>query len=271
MLLFRGMIQQQFKNKVVWITGASSGIGEALAYQLSSQGAILILSARRIEELERVRSGCSDELVTLLPLDLGHEDSVIKAAQHVLDTYPKIDYLFNNGGISQRSEAIETGIEVDRRIFEVNFFGNILLSKMIAKRMVAQGSGHIVVTSSLVGKWGFYLRSAYSASKHALHGYYESMRMEVEKSGVAITLVLPGFTKTEISKHALKGDGAAAKTADNNQEKGLSPEYVAEQILRGVVKKKFEINIGRTEALGLVVKRYFPGLFNRLVRKWSAQ
>jgi len=249
------MKQNFFAEKVIWITGASSGIGEQLAYQLANQGARIILSSRRVEELERVKKECGNTEVTIIALDLGKEDSVKQAAAEVLAKFPRIDYLFNNGGISQRSLTIDTELSVDRRIFEVNFFGNILLSKMIGKRMVEQKSGHIIVTSSLVGKWGFYLRSAYSASKHALHGFYESMRMEVEKDGVSISLVLPGFTQTSISQNALEKDGKATANQDENQKNGLTAEFVAEKILKGVEKKKFEISIGRTKALGILVKR----------------
>jgi short-subunit dehydrogenase len=265
------MKQNFFAEKVIWITGASSGIGEQLAYKLANQGAKLVLSSRRVEELERVKKQCGSAEVTIIALDLGKEDSVKNAATEVLAKFPRIDYLFNNGGISQRSLTIDTDLSVDRRIFEVNFFGNILLSKMVGKRMVEQKSGHIIVTSSLVGKWGFYLRSAYSASKHALHGFYESMRMEVEKDGVSISLVLPGFTQTSISQNALEKDGKATANQDENQKNGLTAEFVAEKILKGVEKKKFEISIGRTEALGLIVKRYCPSLFERMVRKWSAK
>ncbi len=269
--LFRCMKNNYYNGKTIWITGASSGIGEELAYLLTSAGGTLILSARREDELERVKKNCNSSNVFIYPLDLGNEDSLRTTAESVLATFPAIDILFNNGGISQRGEAVETALEVDRRIFEVNFFGNILLSKMVGRQMVANKKGQIVITSSLVGKWGFYLRSSYSGSKHALHGYYESMRMEVEKSGVAISLVLPGFTQTNISKHALKGDGTASNELDSNQSSGLSPAFVAQKILNGVAKKKYEISVGRTEALGLIVRRYFPALFHRLVRKWSAR
>ena len=259
------------KGKTIWITGASSGIGEELTYLLAAAGSKLILSARRQEELERVKNNCNGAEVFIYTLDLGNENSVKSTAEKVLSDFPSIDILFNNGGISQRGEAIETELEVDRRIFEVNFFGNILLSKLVGRQMVANKKGQLIITSSLVGKWGFYLRSSYAGSKHALHGYYESMRMEVEKNGVAISLVMPGFTHTNISKHALKGDGSTSNELDNNQSSGLSPAFVAQKILDGVAKKKFEISVGRTEALGLIVKRLFPSLFNRLVRKWSAR
>lgn len=260
-----------YTGKIAWITGASSGIGEQLAIQLAKQGAELILSSRRADELERVQRACAPAKCTIIPLDLGDEQSVRKAGEIALQQFARIDFLFNNGGISQRSLTLETELSVDRKIFEVNFFGNILLSKIVGQRMVAQKSGHIIVTSSLVGKWGFYLRSAYSASKHALHGFYESMRMEVEKEGVYVTLVLPGFTQTQISQNALQKDGQQTQQQDANQQQGLSSAHVAEKILLGVQKRKFEISIGGTEAFGLYVKRFFPSLFEKLVRKKSAQ
>lgn len=163
------MKQNFFAEKVIWITGASSGIGEQLAYLLARQGAQLILSSRRIEELERVKKQCGSAKVTIVSLDLGKEESVQNAATEVLAKFPRIDYLFNNGGISQRSLTVDTDISVDRRIFEVNFFGNILLSKLVGKRMVEQQSGHIIVTSSLVGKWGFYcVRLTLHQSTHCM-------------------------------------------------------------------------------------------------------
>mgnify|MGYP003682233287 CR=1 FL=1 len=166
-------------NKVVWITGATSGIGEALALLFSSKGAKLVLSARRENELERVKSCCvHPENIICLPLDLGDSSNFDYLAQAVVDTFGSIDILINNGGISQRSTVLETSEEVARRVMEINFFGNIALSKSVLKHMVKQKSGHIVPISSLAGKFGFFLRSSYSASKHALHGFYETLRLE---------------------------------------------------------------------------------------------
>lgn len=261
----------QFQGKVVWITGASAGIGEELALHLSKLGATLILSARRMHELERVKLQCEPSRTHLFTLDLSDERSIRECAEIVFNQFPRIDYLFNNGGISQRSEASQTPLSVDRKIMEINFFGNILLSKLVLPSMIQNQSGHIIVTSSLVGKWGFYLRSAYSASKHALHGYYESLRMEVENQNIFVSMVLPGFTATEISRNALDEKGQTTGRMDANQQKGLSPSYVAEKIIEGVVKKKFEISIGQKEAMGLVVKRFFPNYFEKLLRKWSAR
>ncbi len=264
------MNQNFYKDQIVWITGASSGIGEALALELAAKGAILILSARREHELDRVNKECGGNAL-IVRMDLGDENSVQEAVSTVLKHHDSVDFLFNNGGISQRSLCIDTDISVDRRIMEVNFFGNILLSKLIGKKMLAAKKGHIIVTSSLLGKWGFYLRSGYAASKHALHGYYESLRMEVEKDGIFISLVLPGFTNTEISKHALSSDGKPTNEMDQNQAGGLSAKEVAQKILEGVEKRKFEIAIGGREMKGLLVKRLFPSLFEKLVRKQSAK
>lgn len=263
-------MEKKYAGKIIWVTGASAGIGESLAVHLSAQGAQLILSARRIEELERVKKRCPGE-VTIIPMDLGDEISIRRAWAEVQHSFGSVDFLFNNGGISQRGEALETALETDRRIMEINFFGNILLSKLVGAEMVKKRSGHIVVTSSLLGKWGFYLRSAYAASKHALHGFYESLRMEVEKDHVDITLVLPGFTNTEISKHALNADGKPSAEMDNNQAGGMSPDEVATAILKGVAARKFEIIIGGKEAKGILVKRLFPSLFEKILRKQSAK
>lgn len=259
-----------FTGKTVWITGASGGIGEALAVQLAALGANLILSARREDELQRVNQRCGGK-ATIVPLDLANEDSIRTTWNKLLEKNVQIDFLFNNGGISQRGETLHTDLATDRKIMEVNFFGNILLAKLVGTQMVARKTGHIIVTSSLLGKWGFYLRSAYAASKHALHGFYESMRMEIENEGVYITLVLPGFTNTEISKHALNAAGKPTAEMDNNQAGGLSPDEVAHAMLNGVMAKKFELVIGGKEAKGVLVKRLFPSLFEKILRKQSAK
>ena len=177
-----------FSGKKIWITGASSGIGEQLTYQLAASGAQLIISARKTADLEKVKQHClHPAFVTIVPMDLADENSVKEAAQKVFSLHQSVDVLFNNGGISQRAFALDTSMEVVRKIFEVNFFGNVLLAKLVAEQMLAQKSGHIVVMSSLLGKWGFHMRSSYAATKHALHGFYDSMRMETEKDGLHIS------------------------------------------------------------------------------------
>ncbi len=265
-------MENYYHGKTVWITGASSGIGEELAYQTAAMGARLILSARRISELERVKAACTQpNQVLIVPMDLGNEQSVRDAVTTVFNQVPTVDLLFNNGGISQRATAVDTPLSVVRTMFEVNFFGNILLSQLVVAQMRKHGSGHIVVTSSLMGKWGFYLRSSYAATKHALHGYYDSMRMEIEKENIYITLLTPGFVNTQVSLNALNEKGESTGEMDNNQAQGISATACVQTILRGVAQRKKEIAAGGRELLGLKIKRFFPGLFEKILRKRSAQ
>lgn len=254
------------KNKIIWITGATSGIGEELAIQLSSLGAKIILSARRVEELERVKLKCKSD-VLVLPLDLNIPDSFEDKVKVVVSEFGRIDYLINNGGISQRSLAAETSLELDRKIMEVNYFGNIALSKAVLPIFKEQKNGTFVVISSLSGKFGFFLRSAYAASKHALVGFYESLRLEEEENGIKVSLVFPGLIKTNISQNALSKDGHSHGELDNNQAKGISAERCAEQIIKGVKKEQLEIFAGAGELKAVTIKRLFPRLFHKIIRK----
>jgi short-subunit dehydrogenase len=261
----------QFQNKVVWITGASSGIGEAVAKAFNKAGATVIISSRRGEELERVKQSCSNPSnVYVFPLDLTNTFSIQQVTSEVLSKF-EIDILFNNGGISQRSLTVETTVETDRKIFEVNFFGHVQMTKAILPQMLKRGSGRIVTISSLTGKWGFYLRSAYAASKHALHGFFDSLRMEVEDQGIGITLITPGFISTEISKNAIDRNGAPTGEMDNNQAQGISADECANQILAGIAASKSEFGVGGKELRGLFLHRYFPKLFRKILKKTAAR
>ena len=162
-------------------------------------------------------------------------------------------------------------LENDRKIFEVNYFGHVQMTKAILPQMLNRKSGHIVTTSSLTGKWGFYLRSAYAASKHALHGFFDSLRMEVEDSGIRVTLITPGFIATEISKHAIDKSGNPSGEMDNNQAKGISSEECARQILAGIVAGKDEFGVGGKELRGLFLHRYFPKLFKKILKRTAAR
>ncbi|MFN3343969.1 MAG: SDR family oxidoreductase [Flavobacteriales bacterium] len=260
-----------FHNKVVWITGASSGIGEELAYAFSGNGARLVLSARRSSELERVRNACANpENVFILPLDLEKQEEFPVLVSKVILQFGSIDVLVNNGGISQRANASETPMEVDRRIMEVNYFGSIALTKAVLPQMKLQGGGTIIVMSSIAGKFGFYLRSAYSAAKHALHGFYESLRLEEEKNGIRVTIVCPGKINTNISLNALSKDGNAHGVMDHNQETGMPADECAKVILRGVSAGKEELFVGGKELKAVTLKRFFPRLFGKIIRKQKA-
>ncbi len=255
------------KNKVVWITGASSGIGEALAVHLSQSGAKLILSARRENELRRVQKSCTNsETHLILPLDLANPETFPIAVQRAIPLYGHVDILINNGGISQRALAKDTLPAVDRKLIEINYLGTAALTKALLPGMIERQAGHIVVITSLVGKFGTPMRSGYAASKHALHGFFDSLRAEVYADGIAVTIVCPGFVKTNISFNALTAGGTPQNKMDDAQANGISPEKCARKIIRAVKTRKREVYIGGKERYAVYLKRFLPGLFNRIIR-----
>lgn len=260
-----------FKDKVIWVTGASSGIGLALVRKLDAAQAKLILSSRNEEKLKEICQELthSDQHM-VLPLDLEDSSNFTQLAKEVNDRFGRIDILVNNGGLSQRSEASETPMEVDRRIMEINYFGNIALTKAVLPYFEKQKSGHILVISSIAGKFGFFLRSAYSASKHALHGFYESLLLEQEKNNVFVTLACPGKINTPISTNALNSKGEKHGQMDHNQATGMPAEECARQLLDAVTKRKKEVLIGNREIKAVKLKRFFPRLFWKVIRKQSA-
>jgi dehydrogenase/reductase SDR family protein 7B len=254
-------------NKVVWITGASSGIGEALVYQYNQMGAKLILSARNRDELFRVKNQCKSPVnVHVLSLDLEKTDTLADKAVEAMRIYGHIDLLINSGGISQRALALETTHHTEERIMNINFWGTVSLSKAILPRMIENGGGKIVCISSLVGKFGTPLRSAYAASKHALHGYFDSLRAEVFDKNIQIIMVCPGFIKTNVSLNALTGPGTPQNTMDTAQENGMPAKECAEKIVEAIKKNKEEVYIGGKEVKGILMKRLFPLRFSKYIR-----
>jgi len=262
-------MKNTFSNKIVWITGASSGIGEALVYAFLLEGAKVILSSRNQAELNRVVRNCSDlkENAYEYPMDVTDNIQVFNTVEQVIDRFGRVDILVNNSGISQRSLVKETPVEVDRKIMEVNFFGAVTLTKYLIPHMIINGGGHIVVTSSIVGKFGFPLRSAYSASKHALHGFFESLRLELYDNNINVLMVIPGQVRTNISFNAITKDGSPNGVMDHGQEGGISPDVVADAVLKGLRCKKREILVGRKEILMVHIRRFFPALFFKIARK----
>lgn len=260
-----------FNDKVVWITGASSGIGEALANQVANEGGKVVLSARNESKLEELKSRLANsENHLIVPLDLENSSNFVELVKKVTDYYGRIDYLFNNGGLSQRSEVQETSLDVDRRIMEINYFGNIALTKAILPVFRAQKSGHFLIISSIAGKFGFFLRSAYSASKHALHGFYESLMLEEEKNGIKVTIACPGKIDTNISVNAISASGAKHGVMDHNQSTGMSAGQCAKEILDAVKKNKIEVLVGNKEIKAVTLKRFFPKLFWKIIKKQPA-
>ncbi|GAA5032482.1 oxidoreductase [Marivirga lumbricoides] len=262
----------QISGKVAWITGASSGIGEALALELSKRGAKLIISARRKEVLEEVKARCENSSdVFILPLDLSQISDFDSKVEEVVNHFGQIDMLFNNGGISQRSMALDTPLEVDRKIMEIDYFGTIALTKAVLPQMVKQKSGHIAVTTSLVGKFGSPWRSSYAAAKHALHGFFDSLRTEVFDHDIKVTLICPGFIKTDVSVNALGADGKPTGEMDNAQANGMPASICAQKIIQAVEKEKLEVVIGGKEKYGILLKRFLPNLFAKIIRKQNVR
>jgi len=257
-----------FKNKVVWITGASSGIGEAVALALIDEGATVIASAPFLEELETVKNKASrPENFHCVVLDLLQPETLEPLAKRMIEQFERIDILINNAGVSQRALAVDTPIEVDRKIMEIDYFGAVILTKAVLPQMILQGGGHLVCTSSLVGVFGFPLRSAYSAAKHAMHGFFESVRIENYQHNVKVNIIIGGRIKTNVSLNAVMADGKAYGKMDAGQNKGITPEKAARQILNGIRKNKPEILVGSTELLMLRIKRWLPKLHGFLSRK----
>jgi dehydrogenase/reductase SDR family member 7B len=253
----------RFAGKVVWITGASSGIGEALAIAWSREGARVVLSARNAAELERVRGLCANsDNQRIVPLDLADSDAITAAATAV----GPVDILVHSGGVSQRSLVAETPVAIDRAIMEVNYFGTVALTKAVLPSMLARRSGRIVPISSVIGYVGIPTRSAYAASKHALHGFFDALRAENAKDGIRVTIVCPGYVRTKVSENALRADGTRHGQLDETHAKAMRPEDVAPKVLEGVAKGKNEIHVGGLEIWAIVLKRFLPGLTARVLR-----
>jgi len=260
-----------FKNKVIWITGASSGIGEALVYEFAQQGAIIVLSARNNTELNRVKNTAklTESNSLIIPFDLSNTEKANEYVQQIISKFKTIDVLINNGGQSQRAEAIETSLEIEKKLFEINYFSAVNLSKAVLPYMLKNGGGKIVITSSIAGKFGFYLRSTYSAAKHALHGYFESLRLELENKGISVLIVCPGKIKTNISLNAVSEKGESHNQMDKSHQNAMSAEECAKQIIKGMISNKEELLIGGKELLAVKIKRFFPKLFGKIIRKQS--
>lgn len=263
-------MMDEFKNKVVWITGASSGIGEALAYTFAKHGAKLILSARRSEELERVKASCNlqDEHVLVLPLDVADTNKAAGLAQQALDRFGKIDILVNNAGISHWTKVKDLSLDVVKKVLDINFLGGVALTQAVLPGMLEKKAGQIVVISSVLGKMAVMKQGAYVASKHALQGFYDTLRLEVAQEGVQVLLVCPGFVRTNVAKNSLNRDGVAINQDNAKIATGLDPQYVSEKILKAIVKRKDEIIIaGAPEKSAIFLRRLFPGLFAYLMKK----
>lgn len=255
--------------KIVWITGASSGIGKALAFEFAKEKNTLILSGRNEKALEEVKIeciklGCE---TTIEIVDLTEPKTIDTAFSSIEKKYRRIDVLVNNGGISQRAYIIDTPIDIDRKMMEVDYFGHVYLTKKVLPLMVKQKSGHIIVMSSLSGLFGFHMRSAYCAAKHALHGFFETLRAEHFEDNIYVTMVCPGRILTDISYHAITATGAEHGKLDEGQKNGMPVNIAARKMFVAYKKKKKEVVIGNNEVLMAYFKRFTPFIFYKILRK----
>lgn len=262
-------MSMRFDDAVVWVTGASSGIGAALVRQLDAEGAHIVLSGRRIDELHKI----SDELAgtgetLVLPFDVIDEDAVSGAAHAVLDRFGRVDILINNAGLAQRARVADADLSVYRAMMDVNFFGPLMLTKAVLPSMLERGAGHIVCTTSVAGKYGSPMRSGYNAAKHAAHGFFDSLREEVAGAGIDVTLIVPGAVRTNVSINALRGDGSLYNRMDPFLENGMSPQDCARRALDAIHARKREVLIADGVARrNVILKRWSPALLSWMTRR----
>jgi short-subunit dehydrogenase len=262
------MVKKPLEGNVIWITGASSGIGEQLCYQFAALGASLILSARNVAKLQEVESKLATykTSVKLLPLDLEQLDNLPGKVEEALAIYGRVDYLVNNAGIGLRDFALSTDLKTDQKIMRINYFGPIQLTKHVLPHMLDRKVGQIVVMSSLSGKYGVPRTSSYAASKHALQGFFETLRSEIAGSGIYITIIIPGIIKTEITAHALVGDGQPFGKVEKTFQSAYPAEKAARKIVRATLNKKEEVFVGGMEGITLWLNRLSPWLLRRFIR-----
>jgi short-subunit dehydrogenase len=260
---------KSLQDKVIWITGASGGLGEAMAYAFARKGAKLVLTARRDEELQRVKkaTGLESSSVLTMVLDMETTEDYHASVAEVLKHMGSIDVVVHNAGISQRGKVENSDYSTYKRLMQLNFLSVVALTQAVLPHMQQKGSGHFVAISSIAGKLGAPLRSGYAASKHALHGFFDALRSEVFDTGIGVSIICPGYIKTNISINAIGQNGQTHGKMDNNQAQGISPEDCAEKIVQAVEKNKSEVYIAKKEVLGVYLKRFFPKLLERILIK----
>lgn len=254
----------------IWITGASSGIGEAIAMQLAMEGNALILSGRREAALQEVARRCIEigaQSAEILAFDLANKQDYKPLVKDLWNSKGPIASIYHCGGVSQRSLVSEGDSSLDERIMQINYFSAAGISKAILPLMKSNGGGQFIAISSLTGKFGFPYRSAYAASKHALHGFFESLYLEEWKNNIHVTIACPGRVRTDISKNALTAGGGQHGQMDPGQEKGISAEKCASRIIEAAKKRKKEVIIGKADVLMVCFKRYFPPLFYAIAKR----
>ncbi|WP_426479940.1 SDR family oxidoreductase [Chryseobacterium sp. CBSDS_008] len=263
-------MSRYFDHKVIWVTGASSGIGEALVKNLAkNSNAKIILSSRKEKQLHWVaeKSGLNADRYAVIPLDLKDYKEMPGIALKAVQQFGRIDILINNAGLSQRSLAMETDIEVDKQLIDTDYIGTVALTKAVVPYMIENKGGQIVVVSSLMGIFGAPMRSGYAGAKHALHGFFDALRAELFSQNIRITMICPGFIQTDISINAVTGDGSSQGTMDDATKNGMPVNIFARKMLYAIEKQKKQKAIGGKEVLAVYLKRFFPDLLAKIIRK----
>ena len=249
--------------QTVWITGASSGIGAACALRYAAEGARLILTSSLPKNLEPVADQCraaGSPGVVVLSYDLRWPDGIPKLVAAAWDAFGGLDIVFCNAGVSQRATVEETSSELLRTIMEIDYFAPVAITQAVLPRMLERGGGHIAVTTSMSGRFGFPLRSAYCSAKFALYGFFETLRAEYYDEGIRVTIVCPGRVRTNISYNALEGSGLPHGRLDPGQAKGIPAERAARTIVKAIRRSRREVLVGGGELLMIWIHRFFPGL-----------
>ncbi|XP_074648218.1 dehydrogenase/reductase SDR family member 7B-like [Tubulanus polymorphus] len=253
-------------GKLVFITGASSGVGKACAFLFHKLGAKVVLAARNIDALMSVKTDLMKKNdmnePIVVQLDLCDIEQITEVVKKVEDEHGPIDVLVNNAGMSYRGEIIDTDITVHQKLMHVNYFGHVVLTKAVLPAMIKQKSGHIVAVSSVQGKLSIPFRSAYSASKHATQAFFDCLRAEVAHHNIQVSVVSPGYIKTNLSLNAMTGDGSSYAIEDATTASGMEPSVVAESIVDAIERSKYDLILAPIHHR-LVV--YFRSLFPALV------
>lgn len=260
---------ERFEGQVVWITGASSGIGLAVADRFIAEGAYVIVSARRKAQLEAIAERAPAGRVKVLALDVSDEAACEAAVDEAIAWRGAVDALVLNAGITQRGGALETPMRTVREVMEVNYFGAVALARAVVPHMVERRQGRVVVVTSVTGYVATPMRSGYAASKHALHGWFDALRAELHGKGVSVTLVVPGYVNTEIAVHARLADGSTLGRQDQDHTTGIPPERCAAELVDGAYERRDEVLVGGKEVWAVYLKRFMPWVVARIIHRFE--
>ncbi len=257
-------MKYRLKEKVVIITGASSGIGKALAFEFAKYGSIVVLAARSVDKLNEIAESLNKKGFRAMAVetDVTSRESCQKLIEKTVKSFGGIDILINNAGISMKALFHETDVKVLEKLMNVNFWGTVYCSQF-ALNYLLERKGALVAVSSIGGFHGLPGRSGYSASKFAIHGLMECIRIENLKKGLHVLIVSPGFTSTEIRKKALLADGKEQGESPRKEEKLVSPEIVARKIIKKIINRRSYAIMTLTGKLTVILKFLFPGLVDR--------